>query len=74
MHSHSIFIDNLHSNINVGHLQSESASFGNVVDAYIPNRVTKSVACSMGLLELATNKRVKRQFYQLIGRLFGVTW
>ena len=41
-HLHSVFIENLPFDMIAGHLRDEFAPFGNVIDTYIPNKVTRS--------------------------------
>ncbi|KAJ8431298.1 hypothetical protein Cgig2_018370 [Carnegiea gigantea] len=78
-HLHSIFIENLPSIISTEQLQAEFASFRNVVDSYISNRVARKSGMRYGFVRFQSKEEVEKAIHsphwkQLWGNVMSVKW
>ncbi|KAJ8441729.1 hypothetical protein Cgig2_009158 [Carnegiea gigantea] len=61
---YSVFIDNSPSNISVVQLHNEFASFGNVIDTYIPDKVTKRSGRKFNFVRFKSREYGEKLFKQ----------
>ncbi|KAJ8437055.1 hypothetical protein Cgig2_025902 [Carnegiea gigantea] len=72
-HLHSVFIENLPSDMTAGQLRDEFAPFGNIIDPYISNKVARS-GKKFGFVRFKSRDEGEKDIQSTHGKDLGRNW